>query len=412
MFQDTSFDFQGSLAPGARDPATQFPSLVVFPPKLDNAAGTEETPLDWLDSLSFDDGKVLTADHGGSLTFTPKTSVNPYHNPPQLPYHRELYSALPSPAWSTTESGFSSPAYTLPSTPGTFYPTPVLSTQHLHPYHTHSSVPTQQSGGESSTFNPSHSPWAFPATILSSSAIAVTDATRYVTRDMHATRYERLRDPPSQPRFQPFSAPTIGTTHGAQETGPQLILYQPKPLRADVSAHHLLSYGLPTARTDVSDPHDGISYDTDGQLNGTTASSEGKESNDDMQYMASSTPTEKNFVCSHSGCSRAFTRPQDLARHKKTVHREGKQWVCCGVPMSEAHEYKISADAVNIGPMEHEGVLMIGGCGREYGRKDTYAKHLKSVRSRCVGDVDALYHCENMRKVLRFRMAKGRASQK
>ena len=164
-------------------------------------------------------------------------------------------------------------------------------------------------------------------------------------------------------------------------------------------------------RSDVPYAYPFVPYDADGQLNGNSFPLEVEEAKGNTRYMPSSRKqAKKNFACSH--CSRAFARSQDLTRHMKTVHSEGKQWVCCGVPMSEAHRYKISADAVKIGPMEHDGVLMIGGCGREFGRKDTYAKHLKSVRTRCVGDVDALYHSENMRKVLRFRLERGRVSRK
>ncbi len=411
MFQDPTFNSQRSQASGPRERTTPFPGLVGFPTELDYPADSERATPDRLDSLSFDGDKGFTGDHRarygslfalvsrcsyldsscGSVTFRPKSSANLLsRNVQRLPYRSELYSGLSSPAWSTTKSGVSSPAYTLPRTPGTSsYPTPVLGTRHLHPHPTPPCIPSQHFGGESSTFSPTYSPWTLPATIASSPVTSVTDAhTRYVTRDIHATRYER--PPPSQPRFLPsFSVPTTGSAYGSHETGLQLTIQHPKPLRADASIPQLLSYGL----TVPADAHaySFMPYDANGRLNITSDSAEDEEAKDDVQYMPCSTkPAKKTFGCSH--CSRAFARTQDLTRHMKTVHGEGKQWVCCGVPMGEAYRYRISADAVKIGPMEHDGVLMIGGCGREFGRKDTYAKHLKSVRTRCVGDTDALYH--------------------
>ncbi|KAM5531468.1 hypothetical protein V8D89_014858 [Ganoderma adspersum] len=412
MFQDTSLNCQGSQTSGPRNPASPFPSLVVFPPEIDNPAHGEHQPLDWVETLAVDDDKGFTENCGGSMLRAPEMSVNPYCNIQGLPYQQELYFGLSSPTWSTTESDFSSPAYTgtLPRTPVTLHPTPVLGIPHLHPNHTSPNAPAQQFGGELSMFSPAHSPWAVPATI-SSPATVVTDASaRNVTRDMHATRYEH--HPPSQPRLpSSFGIPIASPAYGSQETGLQLTLHQPAALRADGSAHHLMSYGSATGDdAALESSYSFIPYGADGHFNGTMVAAENEDTKDGMQYMSASTkPAKKKpFACSH--CSRAFARTQDLTRHMKTVHGEGKQWVCCGVPVSEEHNYKISADAIRIGPMEHEGVLMIGGCGREFGRKDTYAKHLKSVRTRCVGDVDALYHSENMKKVLRFRMA--RASRK
>ena len=259
-------------------------------------------------------------------------------------------------------------------------------------------------------FSPSHSPWAMPATI-SSPATVVTDAsTRDVTRDMHATRYEHL--PPSQPCLPSSFGITIASpAYSSQENSLQLTLHQPVARHADASVHHLGSYGSTTPRGDaLAGSYNFVPYGAGGHFDGAMVGAEGEDTKDGVQLMLSSIKPAKKKPFACSDCSRAFARTQDLTRHMKTIHGEGKQWVCCGVPMSEAHNYKISADAIRIGPMEHEGVLMIGGCGREFGRKDTYAKHLKSVRTRCAGNVEALYHSENMKKALRFRTA--RASRK
>ena len=248
-------------------------------------------------------------------------------------------------------------------------------------------------------FSPAHSPWAVPATIASPATVVTDASTRDVTRDLHATRYEHL--PPSQPRLpSSFGAPIASPAYASQENSLQLTLHQPVARHADGSVHHLGSYGSATSRGDaLAGSYRSVPYGADGE-----------DSKDGMQLMLSSIKPAKKKPFACSDCSRAFARTQDLTRHMKTIHGEGKQWVCCGVPMSEAHNYKISADAIRIGPMEHEGGLMIGGCGREFGRKDTYAKHLMSVRTRCAGNVEALYHSENMKKALRFRTA--RASRK
>ena len=65
MFQDPPSNFQGSPTSSLREPATQFPNLVVFPPELDNPTEIKQTPLEWLEALSYDDSKILMADHGG-----------------------------------------------------------------------------------------------------------------------------------------------------------------------------------------------------------------------------------------------------------------------------------------------------------------------------------------------------------
>ncbi|PIL24775.1 transcription factor [Ganoderma sinense ZZ0214-1] len=414
MLQDTSLNSRGSQTSSPRDQPAQFPNLVVFPPELDNPTRGEQEPLDWLDNLSNDEDKRTIAPHVASIPLTLQTSANPHDNIEQIPYQQELalYS-LSSPVWSTTESGFSSPAYTLPRTPINPYPTPVLGSQHLHPYYTPPITPAQQSNGGSRVVHPTRLPLALPATISSFATVGTDAQTRDVTCDIHAARHHE-RSPLPQPRLSSsFGLPFPSSAYGTQETSLQLTLHQPMPSRAGGSALQLVCYGsAATSRADSDATpysYNFIPYGSDGQINGTEVAAEVEASKDGSQNMSSSVnpakKAKKNFACSQ--CSRAFARTQDLTRHMKTVHSEGKQWVCCGVPMSDAQDYKISADAVTIGPMEHEGVLMIGGCGRKFGRKDTYAKHLKSARTRCVGirNLDALYHSENLKKATRFRVA-------
>ena len=65
MFQDTLLNSQGSETSRSRNAASPFPSLVIFPPEINNPAHTEHETLDWVETLAADDDKEFTKNCGG-----------------------------------------------------------------------------------------------------------------------------------------------------------------------------------------------------------------------------------------------------------------------------------------------------------------------------------------------------------
>lgn len=81
-------------------------------------------------------------------------------------------------------------------------------------------------------------------------------------------------------------------------------------------------------------------------------------------------------------------RTPDLKRHIRTHTRFERpaQWVCCGIPAESAAMYNVPHNAA---PYIHNGKQMIGGCGKEFSRRDALKRHLGNDHISCVGDIDA-----------------------
>ncbi|KAG1872394.1 hypothetical protein DFJ58DRAFT_761293 [Suillus subalutaceus] len=81
-------------------------------------------------------------------------------------------------------------------------------------------------------------------------------------------------------------------------------------------------------------------------------------------------------------------RTPDLKRHIRTHTRFERpaQWVCCGIPAESAALYNVPHNAT---PYIHNGKQMIGGCGKEFSRRDALKRHLGNDHISCVGDIDA-----------------------
>ncbi|KAF8133810.1 hypothetical protein EV363DRAFT_1214339 [Boletus edulis] len=81
-------------------------------------------------------------------------------------------------------------------------------------------------------------------------------------------------------------------------------------------------------------------------------------------------------------------RTPDLKRHIRTHTRLRRpaQWVCCGVPVEDANNYKVPADAKSyvLG-----GETMIGGCRKEFSRRDALKRHLDNDHINCIGNFAA-----------------------
>ncbi|KAI0367617.1 hypothetical protein BV20DRAFT_949860, partial [Pilatotrama ljubarskyi] len=78
-------------------------------------------------------------------------------------------------------------------------------------------------------------------------------------------------------------------------------------------------------------------------------------------------------------------RGKDLKRHQATHDPNSSRFRCCGVPRERAEQYGISAEELaHMVSTEHNGVEMVGGCGKWYSRRDALKRHLRNER--CLGD--------------------------
>ncbi|KAF7797450.1 hypothetical protein EIP86_008646 [Pleurotus ostreatoroseus] len=109
------------------------------------------------------------------------------------------------------------------------------------------------------------------------------------------------------------------------------------------------------------------------------------------QVPAGSAPLEPvNGACPYCGyVPRKPGRNPDLMRHIGT-HRRDEQavtWVCCGVPIAEAAQYGMEDfKQDDVKWVSHVNMLMVGGCGEQFSRKDAYQRHLKAKSHGCVGN--------------------------
>lgn len=88
-------------------------------------------------------------------------------------------------------------------------------------------------------------------------------------------------------------------------------------------------------------------------------------------------------------------RTPDLKRHIRTHTRLERpaQWVCCGVSVEDAKNYNLPADAE---PYIWGGEEMVGGCCKEFSRRDALKRHLDNEHISCVGNFAAFVNiCED-----------------
>ncbi|KAJ7095741.1 hypothetical protein B0H15DRAFT_826878 [Mycena belliarum] len=94
-----------------------------------------------------------------------------------------------------------------------------------------------------------------------------------------------------------------------------------------------------------------------------------------------------NFVCPVCGWVQRNERIPDFKRHVKTHQRAAEEdvekgWRCKGVPVSEAADYGLGADAPR---HEFLGQLRVGGCMQTFSRRDALKRHLDNTNVSCVG---------------------------
>ncbi|KAI0717021.1 hypothetical protein C8Q76DRAFT_616902 [Earliella scabrosa] len=114
---------------------------------------------------------------------------------------------------------------------------------------------------------------------------------------------------------------------------------------------------------------------------------------------AHGSPTSTNqWECPHCPYIQHNCRVPDLKRHIATHTRASNEvlWVCCGVPVVEAHTRGIPEEVVREDPaFEFAGRLMVGGCRKTFSRRDALTRHLRREKGRCFGDAFAIYQPGN-----------------
>ncbi|KAI0349716.1 hypothetical protein OH77DRAFT_1431752 [Trametes cingulata] len=98
-------------------------------------------------------------------------------------------------------------------------------------------------------------------------------------------------------------------------------------------------------------------------------------------------PTD-NYTCPYCGHVPRNKLASQLRRHIKTHTRpadaEDQPWVCCGVPLVDAQAYAVP-QALRV-PVEYEGILVVGGCGKTFSRRDALRRHLRRRAGKCFGN--------------------------
>ncbi|KAH9926612.1 uncharacterized protein BXZ73DRAFT_49300, partial [Epithele typhae] len=94
------------------------------------------------------------------------------------------------------------------------------------------------------------------------------------------------------------------------------------------------------------------------------------------------------WKCPHCPFIQHSRRTPDLKRHIATHGQPDVVWTCRGVPLRYAEDPKYTGMAV---PMEEVqaavecGRTMVGGCMKEFSRKDALTRHLKNRQLSCAG---------------------------
>jgi hypothetical protein len=110
------------------------------------------------------------------------------------------------------------------------------------------------------------------------------------------------------------------------------------------------------------------------------------------------TPVAKNnsWACPYCKWVQRNHRTPDLKRHIRTHTRLRRpaQWVCCGVPVEDAKSYNLPAGAKTY---VWGGETMVGGCCKEFSRRDALKRHLDNDHITCIGNFAAFASiCEDV----------------
>lgn len=107
------------------------------------------------------------------------------------------------------------------------------------------------------------------------------------------------------------------------------------------------------------------------------------------------------FACNYCSYIQHNRRKPDLTRHMR-IHTRGTSsevWVCAGVPLERVWDYADSLglaerdDGASFKKLEsmpkttYGEYTMVGGCGKEFSRRDALKRHVDNVNVCCVGDL-------------------------
>ncbi|KAH7911731.1 hypothetical protein BJ138DRAFT_1100840 [Hygrophoropsis aurantiaca] len=114
----------------------------------------------------------------------------------------------------------------------------------------------------------------------------------------------------------------------------------------------------------------------------------------DPSHNSSRSRKANPWACPHCSWVQRNHRTPDLKRHIRTHTRSQRpaQWVCCGVAEEVSNTYKLPEDAR---PYMFQNHLMIGGCGKEFSRRDALKRHLDNKHITCVGDLSIFAQMES-----------------
>ncbi|TBU33999.1 hypothetical protein BD311DRAFT_650492 [Dichomitus squalens] len=107
---------------------------------------------------------------------------------------------------------------------------------------------------------------------------------------------------------------------------------------------------------------------------------------------ASGSRSADRFPCPYCPGDRSFSRTKDLERHIQSIHfrdPDAPEWICCGVPLSEADRWNLPEWVRREPPYMLNGIPMVGGCKEQCSRKDVLKRHLRKNEKRCFGSESA-----------------------
>ncbi|KAL7279349.1 hypothetical protein ACG7TL_007190 [Trametes sanguinea] len=113
-------------------------------------------------------------------------------------------------------------------------------------------------------------------------------------------------------------------------------------------------------------------------------------------------PSNDPWQCPYCPWIQKSKRSPDLKRHIKThlrpEHLDEPEWICCGVPLVDAHAKNLPTAVTLEEPFAYAGEAMVGGCRKVFSRRDALMRHLRLRKGVCYGDANAPYLRGNVKE--------------
>ncbi|KAI0636213.1 hypothetical protein C8Q77DRAFT_1027476, partial [Trametes polyzona] len=105
------------------------------------------------------------------------------------------------------------------------------------------------------------------------------------------------------------------------------------------------------------------------------------------------------WKCPYCDYVQANRRMPELRRHIGTHTRaqapDEVLWICCGFPLEEAAKRGVPNEVLSRPPFAYNGMLFVGGCGRDFSRRDALSRHLRNSKVPCYGDANGPWQLGN-----------------